>query len=230
MKKIEDYLALPYTMIVRWSAEDELFVARVKEIEECVGHGATTAEALGMLRDNLEDFVSFSLERGDDVPIPLEGHEMPSGKWLQRVPRKLHKRLIECAADDGVSLNTYVTSCLASAVGRAEGKRDAQFGPGMIRDVHAGVSGSAVAVHAYMGAWPSQPFVPAAWTCPTMLEAKSYPGVTVPQVGVGSPTVHALASYSAFMRGVVEHMPTHFDTQERIGYDKEEKKQRLAYA
>jgi predicted HicB family RNase H-like nuclease len=120
MKKIEDYLALPYTMTVRRSIEDNLYVARVKEIEGCTGHGQTAAQAISMLRDNLEDWIAFCLERGEEVPVPAEEEVLPSGKWLQRVSKRLHKRVIECASREGVSLNAYVTTCLAEAVGRAE--------------------------------------------------------------------------------------------------------------
>jgi antitoxin HicB len=120
MKTLEEYLALPYTMMVKWSADDQLYVARVKEIERCTGHGDNEAEALAMLRDNLRDWVAFCLEAGDQVPVPSELEHLPSGKWLQRVPKSLHKRVIECAEADGVSLNAFVTVCLSRVVGMAE--------------------------------------------------------------------------------------------------------------
>jgi predicted HicB family RNase H-like nuclease len=122
MKTTEEYMKLPYTLTVRWSADDELFVARVKEIEGCTGHGGSEAEAIAMLRDNMREWISFCLEAGDEIPLPADPDRLPSGKWLQRVPRSLHKRLVECAENEGVSLNTFVTACLARAVGRADAK------------------------------------------------------------------------------------------------------------
>jgi len=116
----KEYLALPYTMIVKWNVDDEVYVARVKEIDGCTGHGSSEAEALAMLRDNLSEWVSLCLETGDSIPVPTEDDILPSGKWLQRVPKSLHKRLIECAEGEGVSLNTYVTTCLARSVGSAD--------------------------------------------------------------------------------------------------------------
>jgi antitoxin HicB len=117
MKTIEEYLALPYTMIVRWSADDELFVARVKEIEGCTGHGDTEADALVMLRDNLREWIAFCLESDDPIPIPTDPHDLPSGKWVQRVPRSIHAQLVSLAATDGVSLNQLVVSILSREVG-----------------------------------------------------------------------------------------------------------------
>jgi predicted RNase H-like HicB family nuclease len=117
MKTPEEYLALPYTLIVRWSSEDELFVATVKEIKGCTGHGDTEAEAIAMARDNLAEWIAFSLERGDGIPVPRED-TLPSGKWLQRVPRSLHAELVELAERDNTSLNQLVTSILSLEVGR----------------------------------------------------------------------------------------------------------------
>jgi antitoxin HicB len=125
MKTTEEYMKLPYTLTVRWSADDELFVARVKEIEGCTGHGSSEAEAIAMLRDNMREWISFCLEAGDEIPLPADSDHLPSGKWVQRVPRSLHKRLVECAENEGVSLNTFVTACLAQAVGRANAKDSA---------------------------------------------------------------------------------------------------------
>lgn len=126
MKTTEEYMKLPYTLTVRWSADDELFVARLKEIEGCTGHGGTEAEAIAMLRDNMREWISFCLEAGDEIPLPADPDHLPSGKWLQRVPRSLHKRLVECAVNEGVSLNSFVTACLAQAVGQAGLKKHSQ--------------------------------------------------------------------------------------------------------
>jgi antitoxin HicB len=52
-------------------------------------------------------------EQGVDIPLPRGGAEY-SGKFVVRVPRHVHRRLAESAALDGVSLNQYVVSLLAS--------------------------------------------------------------------------------------------------------------------
>jgi antitoxin HicB len=137
MKTTEDYMKLPYTLTVRWSADDGLFVARVKEIEGCTGHGGSEAEAIAMLRDNMREWISFCLEAGDEIPLPADADHLPSGKWLQRVPRSLHKRLVQCAENEGVSLNTFVTACLAQAVGRANAKNHAPVSA-TVTTMHAG--------------------------------------------------------------------------------------------
>jgi antitoxin HicB len=116
-KSVAEYLALPYTFKVRRDKQDEIFVARVEELPGCSAHGATAEEALANLRDNMKDWVEDCLESGEPVPQPAEDIGLPSGKWLQRVPRSLHLKLIRVAKEEGVSLNQLVTSALAEAVG-----------------------------------------------------------------------------------------------------------------
>lgn len=123
MKNLQGYLALPYTKTVRWDERDSIFVARVKELPGCAAHGDTEAAALEMLQDNMEDWIADCLDSGDSVPMPEEQLALPSGKWVQRVPRSLHRQLVEKAADEGVSLNQLVVSYLASAVERPSEKR-----------------------------------------------------------------------------------------------------------
>lgn len=114
--KVRDYMNLPYTMTVQWDGDDELFVARVREIEGCTGHGETAAAAIEMLTDNMQEWISLCLEGGESVPVPADNVPLPSGRFLQRVPKSLHKQLILRAQEEGVSLNTYVTTCLAISV------------------------------------------------------------------------------------------------------------------
>src|SRR5262249_1091414 len=44
---------------------------------------------------------------------------MPSGKWLQRAPRSLHKNLARLAKIEGVSFNQLVVSILSDYAGAA---------------------------------------------------------------------------------------------------------------
>jgi len=57
------------------------------------------------------------LANGHDVPAPNAESALPSGKWLQRVPRSLHQRLAQMAKRENVSLNQLVTSLLSQAAG-----------------------------------------------------------------------------------------------------------------
>ena len=116
-KSLEEYISLPYTIVFRKDVRDGVFVARVEELQGCTAHGDSELNALSNLRDNMRVWIGDALEAGDKVPEPAEETALPSGKWLQRVPRSLHLKLIRLAKEEGVSLNQLVTAALAEAVG-----------------------------------------------------------------------------------------------------------------
>jgi antitoxin HicB len=53
------------------------------------------------------------------VPEPESGGSY-SGKFIQRVPKSIHARLAMRAKQEGVSMNSLVTSILAESLGRRE--------------------------------------------------------------------------------------------------------------
>lgn len=64
---------------------------------------------------------------------PALSEDLPSGKWLQRVPRTLHRDLIRLAERERVSLNQLVTSLLSEAVGARKPKIRPDGHGGMLR-------------------------------------------------------------------------------------------------
>ncbi len=114
-KNITHYLSLPYTILLRHD-EDGDVVARIEELPGCISHGTDEVEALRNLREMQRLWIEDCIETGQPVPEPQKGEPLPSGKWVQRVPRRLHRRLTEMARSEGVSLNQLVTSMLAEQV------------------------------------------------------------------------------------------------------------------
>ena len=117
--KSDRYLSLPYTVILRRDSEGD-WIARVDELQGCSAHGRTQPEALDNLEEAKRLWIEDALEAGDEIPVPIDDEELPSGKWLQRTPRSLHKKLSELAKKEGVSLNQLATAILAEAVGRRQ--------------------------------------------------------------------------------------------------------------
>src|SRR5437763_4618014 len=133
LRRLNDYLKLPYTVVLR-PDEDGVWIARVEELEGCVAHGSTQAEALAVVEEMKTAWIEDALEAGDPIPVPEQEENLPSGKWLQRVPRTLHKKLVDFAKKEQVSLNQLVTSMLAEAIGsKPEAKRTS-------RSIHTGAS------------------------------------------------------------------------------------------
>jgi antitoxin HicB len=116
MKTAEYYRDLPYRIVLK-KDDEGAWVARVEELPGCTAHGSTKAEAIENLEEVQAVWIEDAIAAGDAIPEPTT-EELPSGKWLQRVPRSLHMKVSELAKREAVSLNQLVTSILAEAVGR----------------------------------------------------------------------------------------------------------------
>lgn len=113
-KDLAYFEKLPYTTLIRRD-DDCGFVARIQELPGCLAHGDTEAEAIELLRSVQQLWLEDAIEAGDPIPEP-ESEALPSGKWVQRVPRTLHRDLARLALKEEVSLNQLVTSLLSEAV------------------------------------------------------------------------------------------------------------------
>jgi antitoxin HicB len=116
MSDTRKYLELPYTLYLRRDKEGD-FVAKIEELPGCIAHGKTREEALANLDEAKVLWIEDCLENGYAVPLPSEEEELPSGKWLQRVPRKLHRKLQILSRRENVSFNQCILAILAEAVG-----------------------------------------------------------------------------------------------------------------
>jgi predicted RNase H-like HicB family nuclease len=112
----KEYLKLPYTIAVRADERNGGWTASVEELPGCDAHGDDPEHATRGLRGAMERWVSEALERGEHVPEPraMSGH---SGRLLLRMPQSLHAELARNADGEGISLNQFITTALASAVG-----------------------------------------------------------------------------------------------------------------
>lgn len=118
---LNDYLKLPYTIQLRQD-EDGDWIARIKELEGCTADGATEAEALADLNQAKAEWLGAAIADGVRIPRPEPEEKLPSGKWLQRAPRTVHKALKKLAAVEGISFNQFVASILSNYVGYATGR------------------------------------------------------------------------------------------------------------
>lgn len=117
-KSLNEYLSLPYTIQI--TREDEaIWFARVVELPGCMTEGDSAAEAATMIQDAMAAWIEIALEDGRPIPEPRPLEEY-SGRFVVRIPRSLHRDLVEVAEREGVSLNQYVNVALARTVERKE--------------------------------------------------------------------------------------------------------------
>lgn len=119
MKTLEEYLELPYAIAIVHDVDEDGnsgWVAEVEELPGCISQGSTPQAALERLRDAMRDWIAVALEDGVVIPEPRPVEDY-SGRFVVRVPASLHADLVRTADREGVSLNHFVTSALAGAVG-----------------------------------------------------------------------------------------------------------------
>lgn len=113
MKNLKYYLKLDYTIRLKQN-EDGSFFAEIEELPGCMSEGDTKEEAFKMIEDAKKAWIEVALKRKINVPEP-EKDEF-SGKLNVRMPKFLHRKLSYKAREEGISLNTLISTTLASMV------------------------------------------------------------------------------------------------------------------
>ena len=113
-KDLKYYLNLNYPITIEKYTEydgREYFAAEIPDLPGCGAEGKTVDEALKKLEEAKKAWIEVSLERGLEIPEPATEDQF-SGKFLLRIPAKLHRQLALKAKRASVSLNQYVRSIL----------------------------------------------------------------------------------------------------------------------
>lgn len=108
---------LKYSVSLKWSDEDEGYIAFVPELPGLSAFGTTPQEAMTELDSAREAYLESLTEAGENIPAP-EKYMPYSGQIRLRMPKSLHANLAQSALEENVSLNTYIISLLAG--GRSE--------------------------------------------------------------------------------------------------------------
>jgi len=116
-KELEHYAKLPYTVIVeQWDdGEGPYWVARIAELPHCLIHADTPEEAIKEIQEVKMDWIKSNLERRLRIPEPRP--RSYSGQIRLRISPSLHKLLTYRAETEGMSLNQYMATALATSVG-----------------------------------------------------------------------------------------------------------------
>lgn len=101
-----------YPVSVKWSDEDNGFIATVPQLQGLSAFGETQEEAVAELQSAGKAFLESLKSSGEPIPLPdkLVPH---SGQTRLRMPKRLHAELASEAEDEGVSLNSYMVAILA---------------------------------------------------------------------------------------------------------------------
>jgi len=121
IKTVEEYLELPYTIEVVKDENDEYsgWFARVVELPGCMTQADSFEELSDMIKDAMIAWIESALEDGQSIPVPRSTEDY-SGRFVVRIPKSLHRELVEMAERDGVSLNTFVNVALGKVTGQTK--------------------------------------------------------------------------------------------------------------
>lgn len=108
-----------FSIDVRWSGEDDGFIAVCPELEGLSAFGESAGAAVAELEEAISLAVETYAEEGWPLPKP-RGYPQHSGQLRLRLPRSLHSWLVAEAEQEGVSLNTFLVGRLSEVRGRRE--------------------------------------------------------------------------------------------------------------
>ena len=95
------------------------WTAYYPEVEGVVGGGDTPQEAMLEAEENLNFYLEYLHEQNKALP---EEHKQTSynGKIALRTSKSNHRRLVELAEEEGVSLNSLINSAIDCYLGKKE--------------------------------------------------------------------------------------------------------------
>lgn len=129
--KAEEYLKRPYARVVIPDRETGTFSAIIREFPGCVAQGDSVEEAYEQLERVAHSWIVAALDLGQEIPEP-DAEQAFSGKIALRLPKSLHRRASEAANKESVSLNQFLVSVIAEAVGTV---KTMEYATNHIRDM-----------------------------------------------------------------------------------------------
>lgn len=119
-----------YPFIIRQLSDDDGggYLIEYPDLPGCMSDGESVDEAIANGGDAVNAWISAAKAMNKPVPTPGEC-ENQSGKWVQRVPKSIHFRLVSRAREEGVSLNTLVITLLAESLGEQSYRKSQKIKP-----------------------------------------------------------------------------------------------------
>ncbi len=114
-KELEYYLSQSYPFNIETLSEEDGggYLISYPDLPGCYSDADTAEEAIRMGEDARKSWIQTRYEDGFEVPEPFSSFAQYSGRITLRTPKTLHRKLIEQAEREGVSLNQYINYLLS---------------------------------------------------------------------------------------------------------------------
>lgn len=128
-KSLEYYLGLNYPFNVKPDIDDGGYIAEFPDLRYCVGTGNSIDEAIEDAMIAKEEWLKTAYEHNVTIPEPVHSEEY-NGRVTLRIPKSLHRRVIETAKSEGISANQFLLHLISLGMG---GNHPAGMKPRRIR-------------------------------------------------------------------------------------------------
>ncbi len=115
-KSLESYLNADYPFTVRPDTDDGGYIVEFPDLRYCVGTGDTVDEAIADAMTAKSEWIKASYEDRITIPEPQSNEEY-NGRISLRIPKSLHRHIIEAAKNEGVSANQFLSHLISLGMG-----------------------------------------------------------------------------------------------------------------
>jgi predicted RNase H-like HicB family nuclease len=109
---------LEYQVNISFDPRDNIYVARIPELENCQTHGSTPEAALRNAEEAIALWLETARDNGIEIPEPAS-RKSYSGRFVVRTPEALHATLAREALRRGKSMNELTVELLRKALKNA---------------------------------------------------------------------------------------------------------------
>ena len=103
---------MPYKLEIVPDSEESGFVASYPELPGCITCGSTITDAVNNAEDAKKAWLLSAIEEHITIAEP-ESAQSYSDQFKLRIPKTLHKTLVEDSKKEGISMNQYCVYLLA---------------------------------------------------------------------------------------------------------------------
>ena len=111
-KTLSDYMAMSYRMEIIEDKDEGGFVVSYPDLPGCITCGGTLESAVANAVDAKKAWLEAAIEESIEIyePDSLEDY---SGQFKLRIPRSLHRSLVQHSRREGISMNQYCVYLLS---------------------------------------------------------------------------------------------------------------------
>lgn len=112
MKTLDEYLSLPYRMEIVEDKTEGGYVASYPDLPGCITCGETIEDVVKNLVEAKKEWLAAAIEDNMEIYEPDSLNDY-SGQFKLRIPKSLHRTLVENSKREGISMNQYCVYLLA---------------------------------------------------------------------------------------------------------------------